>query len=94
METPPRITIESTLNSAYKIDQFNQVSVFYYVLVTCMLCPNIEIIENFITKLNEYASAKYSINLIQKYGFPNDWINIIRNFSGYFIDTLITSKIE
>lgn len=94
LETPPKITSDAELDKHYRVDQNNQSSVFYYFLVICMLCPNKMIVKKMIEKLVDYQKSFSSISLQKKYGFPENWVFVLENFSGYFINTLITSNLD
>lgn len=83
LETPPKITTEKKIIE--RVDTNKNTELFYYILVADMLCPDIKIIYRFIEDLQKYQSEYSLVNINTKYGFPDDWEEILLQFSAYYI---------
>lgn len=83
-ETPPKITLDSKLNSEFRVSDNR--TIFYSILVADMLCPDITVINDFINDV--LVANKYNISLKDKYGFPDNWEKLLLTYNGYYLQYL------
>lgn len=87
LQSPPKILNNRDINKYHVIDQFNQTSVFNSILTATLICPNKSVVNKMVYEFKELQSSNSVISLINDYGFPADWENILINLSGALIKT-------
>lgn len=88
LETPPAITYNSQLNADCLIDQNQQQTLFYNVLVSSMICPTPEIIDTSLSFFKDLQIKYDTIDFKIAYGFPSNWEYLLKQYSCYFVNSI------